>query len=855
MATGGLYGSSPSGVSVVTPGAETVGLYGNPATVGGTYFEWLIFIESATQPATPTGGSWNFATNEGTPPSGWSSVPPNNPTQYVWMSIAVVNSRDVSTLDWSVPGPIYRAGPTGPIGPTGPTGAQGIQGVTGPTGAQGQVGPTGSQGIQGPTGPTGAQGIQGVTGPTGAQGIQGPTGPTGAQGDQGIQGPTGPTGAQGIEGPTGPTGSQGIQGPTGPTGAQGDVGPTGPTGSQGEQGIQGPTGPTGSQGIQGPTGPTGSQGIQGVTGPTGATGPTGPGANAATPLDDGVVYGETSSSDYVSAYTINSVNSVIYCVSTSNFVSFNTAGTTDDTPTITHANNITVINAYLAGHIIVGQKLQMSVKLPGGSSYSYIDFGTISNISYTSAGNQLLIIYLTGMPDVGVLNYYLQTLIVGESFNGENTGLGYSIHSNITSGAKNTVIGYKAASSLTEGINNIVIGDRADVSSGSVSNEVTLGNTDITVTRLRGAIQVGNATPSAGTAGQVLMSNGPTGAPYWSTAVGPTGPTGATGATGAASTVAGPTGPTGSQGIEGPTGPTGAASTVAGPTGPTGATGTSITGPTGPTGATGATGAGGSLGYWGSFWDTTTQTAAAANTAYSVTLNSADTANNGISVVSNSRVTFAYAGVYSLTFSIQFVNTDTQIHDANVWLRKNDSGSTGDVPDTDSKFSITSSHGGTDGANIGTVNFVLSLAAGDYIELMWATTDTHIQLKTIAAGTSPVSPRVPSVVFTATQVMYTQLGPTGATGALGPTGPTGASITGPTGPTGAASTVAGPTGPTGSIGATGPTGAQGPTTYPGSGVAVSTGSAWNTSLSYGITPVANSLVQRDSSGYISSGTF
>jgi len=41
----------------------------------------------------------------------------------------------------------------------------------------------------------------------------------------------------------------------------------------------------------------------------------------------------------------------------------------------------------------------------------------------------------------------------------------------------------------------------------------------------------------------------------------------------------------------------------------------------------------------------------------------------------------------------------------------------------------------------------------------------------------------------------------------------------------------------------------------GSGVAVSTGSAWNTSLSYGITPVANSLVQRDSNGYISSVTF
>jgi hypothetical protein len=268
-----------------------------------------------------------------------------------------------------------------------------------------------------------------------------------------------------------------------------------------------------------------------------------------------------------------------------------------------------------------------------------------------------------------------------------------------------------------------------------------------------------------------------------------------------------------------------------------------LTGPTGPTGATGATGAGGALGYWGSFWDTTTQTAASANTPYSIGLNSYDAANNGISVVSGSRVTFAYAGVYSLTFSIQFTNADTQIHDANVWLRKNDSGSTGDVPDTDSKFSIISKHGGVNGSVIGTVNFVLPLAANDFIELVWSTTSTQVILETIAAGTSPVSPRVPSVVFTATQVMYTQLGPTGPTGATGATG-----LTGPTGPTG-------PTGSTGSIGPTGPTGSTGPTTYPASGVAVSTGSAWTTSLGYGIAPTASTLVQRDASGYISSGTF
>lgn len=93
----------------------------------------------------------------------------------------------------------------------------------------------------------------------------------------------------------------------------------------------------------------------------------------------------------------------------------------------------------------------------------------------------------------------------------------------------------------------------------------------------------------------------------------------------------------------------------------------------------------------------------------------------------------------------------------------------------------------------------------------------------------------------------TVAGPTGPTGipgsastVAGPTGPTGAQgnastvagPTGPTGPQGNASTVAGPTGPTGvagSVGNLGPTGPTGPTTYPAVGVAVSTGTAWDTS--------------------------
>lgn len=91
-------------------------------------------------------------------------------------------------------------------------------------------------------------------------------------------------------------------------------------------------------------------------------------------------------------------------------------------------------------------------------------------------------------------------------------------------------------------------------------------------------------------------------------------------------------------------------------------------------------------------------------------------------------------------------------------------------------------------------------------------------------------------------------GPTGLSGPTGPLGPTGATgpqgLTGPTGPQGAT----GVTGPTGANGPTGPTGPSGPTVYPSSGIAVSNGSAWDTSLS--TTQVAKAWVTFNNSGSV-----
>ena len=100
MATGSLYGSE----------SESTGLYGIGAASGGTYFEWFIFQDSLTAPPTPTGGSWNFSNNTGTPPTGWVVSPPPAPVNQVWVSIAVVDTRNPTTFTWSVPGLMAASG-------------------------------------------------------------------------------------------------------------------------------------------------------------------------------------------------------------------------------------------------------------------------------------------------------------------------------------------------------------------------------------------------------------------------------------------------------------------------------------------------------------------------------------------------------------------------------------------------------------------------------------------------------------------------------------------------------------------------------------------------------------------------
>jgi len=145
----------------------------------------------------------------------------------------------------------------------------------------------------------------------------------------------------------------------------------------------------------------------------------------------------------------------------------------------------------------------------------------------------------------------------------------------------------------------------------------------------------------------------------------------------------------------------------------------------------------------GSFYDTTTQNAAVANTAYKVTLNSTDSAiSNGVSIVSNSRITVVYPGVYNIQFSAQFTRSNSGTDVVSVWFAKNG------VNIDNSCTDIVLTGGAAASATVASWNYFISLTAGDYFEIVWSTPDTHVSITYGGTRTSPVRPAVPSVIAT-----------------------------------------------------------------------------------------------------------
>ena len=156
------------------------------------------------------------------------------------------------------------------------------------------------------------------------------------------------------------------------------------------------------------------------------------------------------------------------------------------------------------------------------------------------------------------------------------------------------------------------------------------------------------------------------------------------------------------------------------------------------------------LGYYGAWQDNITQTAAADNTAYAMIYRTVDL-SNGVTVVTDgtnlTRITFANTGIYNIQFSAQLQNLSTTTEDVTIWLRKDGV----DLPATGSIVGLAQRKSAGDPYHtIASWNFVLSVVAGEYYQLMWSTTNHTDVIIPAYSAVSP-APSVPSIILTVTQ--------------------------------------------------------------------------------------------------------
>jgi len=145
---------------------------------------------------------------------------------------------------------------------------------------------------------------------------------------------------------------------------------------------------------------------------------------------------------------------------------------------------------------------------------------------------------------------------------------------------------------------------------------------------------------------------------------------------------------------------------------------------------------------YGSFFDTTTQSGSA-DTAYAVKHNTTDF-GSGVSIVSDTRITMAEAGIYTIISTHQYSHTSGGVVNITGWLRKNGT----DVSNSATDLRLK----GNGEAELYAINYFVSASAGDYYELMWSPDDSSTQIIYIAPRTSPTRPAVPSVITTVNRV-------------------------------------------------------------------------------------------------------
>ena len=143
-----------------------------------------------------------------------------------------------------------------------------------------------------------------------------------------------------------------------------------------------------------------------------------------------------------------------------------------------------------------------------------------------------------------------------------------------------------------------------------------------------------------------------------------------------------------------------------------------------------------------SYYDTTTQTNPVADTVNLFTYNSVATEFQISRGTPTSKIFVNNTGVYNFQFSAQLDKASANSGLIYIWPRINGV----NVPDSATKIVIS----GSDAEIVPAWNFVLVLAAGDYFELAWQSSETDVTI--LAESATGNVPGIPSIILTVTWV-------------------------------------------------------------------------------------------------------
>ena len=123
--------------------------------------------------------------------------------------------------------------------------------------------------------------------------------------------------------------------------------------------------------------------------------------------------------------------------------------------------------------------------------------------------------------------------------------------------------------------------------------------------------------------------------------------------------------------------------------------------------------------------------------------------SNGVRVLNNSQIHFAYPGQYLITFTLQVTNRGNTAAEFEVWAKNTGT----NYPLSNTRFDVpVRKSSGVWSHIVPAITGIFTVNNNEYLEIAWWSDSTDVYIENYPAGTSPTRPEIPSVILTVSWV-------------------------------------------------------------------------------------------------------